>query len=131
MNPNDAGRRDGHAPQAKHGILLDFGAFSLTARLFDRRIAGAFFERLPVEVDLTAWGDELYGSVGADLGSDKPQPDIPPGGLAYTNRGNYLCIFFGQEPAWPVEVIGVIEGDGWKRLREARVNRVIVEPQPL
>ena len=44
--------------------------------------------------------------------------DIPPGGIAYTNNGNYVCIFFGQRPAWAVEHIGQIADDQWPRLRE-------------
>ncbi|MBD3393587.1 MAG: hypothetical protein GF418_15745, partial [Chitinivibrionales bacterium] len=70
---------------AGHYVLLEFGTFSLPARLFDTRIANAFFERLPVVVDLIGWGEELYGSIGEDLGSLDPVPHIPPGGLAYTN----------------------------------------------
>ncbi|MFC1862725.1 cyclophilin-like family protein [Thermodesulfobacteriota bacterium] len=42
---------------------------------------------------------------GINLGEDNPVPDIPPGGIAYTNNGNFLCIFFGQTPAWSVEYI--------------------------
>jgi hypothetical protein len=43
---------------------------------------------------------------------------ILPGGIAYSSTGNYLCIFFGQDPAWPVEYIGKIEDDQWKILNE-------------
>ena len=51
-----------------------------------------------------------------DLGSDNPVPEIPEGGLAYTNNVNYFCVFFGQQPAWVVEYIGQIEGEYWKKL---------------
>ena len=97
-------------------IVLDFGSLVLDAELFDSSIALRFTENLPSTINLEKWGNELYGSIGVDLGEENPIPDIPPGGIAYTNKGNYLCIFFGQTPAWQVEYIGQINKDDWKSL---------------
>ena len=97
-------------------IILDFGSFSLEAELFESVIASKFAENLPCTVNLVKWGGELYGSIGIDLGEDSPVPEIPPGGIAYTNNGNYICLFFGQTPAWPVEYIGHVKGDAWRVL---------------
>lgn len=99
-------------------VVLDFGSLVLEAELFDSPIAAKLFEKLPSTLTLTRWGDELYGDIGLDLGEDKPVPEIPPGGLAYTANGNYLCIFFGQTPAWPVEYIGQINEKSWEKLYE-------------
>jgi hypothetical protein len=99
-------------------IELDFGRFVLEAELFDTKIAKKFAQHLPNQVQLTIWGKELYGSIGKDFGEDSPVPDIPPGGIAYTNQGNYVCIFFGQRPAWAVEYIGQIIDDQWEKLVE-------------
>jgi hypothetical protein len=99
-------------------IELDFGSVVLQARLFHTQVVKKFHEHLPVSVNLMQWGEEFYGSIGVDLGEEAPVEDIPPGGIAYTNRGNYVCIFFGQRPAWAVEHIGQIAGDQWRRLRE-------------
>jgi hypothetical protein len=98
---------------SQNHIVLDFGSFFLEAELFNTPIAQKFVKLLPCEVRLMQWGDELYGSIGKDLGEEKPVPDIPPGGIAYTRQGNYVCIFFGQTPAWKVEHIGQIIGDQW------------------
>ena len=92
-------------------ILLDFGTFTLKAELEHTPVAEAFADNLPYEIDLTGWGRELYGPISRDLGSHNPVGVIPPGGLAYTNKGNYFCIFFGQNPAWEVEYIGNITED--------------------
>jgi hypothetical protein len=100
----------------KKQIVLDFGSVVLDAELFDSSIAISFAESLPYTINLEKWGNELYGSIGIDLGKENPIPDIPSGGIAYTNRGNYLCIFFGQRPAWQVEHIGQIKSDSWKSL---------------
>ena len=99
-------------------IVLDFGAFVLDMKLFDTAVAKNFAEYMPYNVSLMQWGKELYGSIGRDLGEENPVEKIPPGGIAYTNKGNYVCIFFGQTPAWAVEHIGHILDGQWKRLVE-------------
>jgi hypothetical protein len=99
-------------------IELDFGSLVLSARLFDTDIAKKFLRHLPVTVNLMQWGEEFYGGIGVDLGGENPVPVIPPGGIAYTNSGNYVCIFFGQRPAWAVEHIGQIADNQWPRLRK-------------
>ncbi len=112
---------------SKKLIKLEFKTFTLEAELFNTGMAHKFAETLPVSIELTQWGDELYGPVGADLGEERPVSEIPPGGLAYSRNGNFLCIFFGQNPAWPVEHIGQIVGEEWKALESAvHVSKVHV-----
>ena len=97
-------------------IELDFGSFVLDAELFDSVAAKKFAEHLPYNVNLVQWGNELYGSIKRNLGEEKLFGEIPPGGIAYTGNGNYVCIFFGQTPAWAVEYIGQVSNDQWKLL---------------
>lgn len=112
---------------SKKQIELDFKTFILEAELYDTAIAKKFAQNLPYTVNLMQWGKELYGSIGINLGEENPVPEIPPGGIAYTSNGNYLCIFFGQTPAWPVEHIGNIIGDQWVRLNQSKsISSVIV-----
>jgi hypothetical protein len=101
-------------------IILDFGSFICEAELFDTSVAEKLTEHLPCTIDPQKWGNEIYGSIGIDCGESDPITEIPPGGIAYTNQGNYLCVFFGQRPAWPVEYIGRIKGDDWKQLIDNR-----------
>ena len=103
---------------AKDKIELDFGRFVLDAELFDTAVAKRFAQHLPYNVYLIQWGNELYGPIGRGLGWEHPVETIPPGGIAYTDKGNYVCIFFGQKPAWAVEYIGHIFDDKWKMLVE-------------
>lgn len=104
----------------KKAIEMDFGGFVLDAELFDTPIAEKFVRHLPCKIQLTQWGNELYGPIGPlgqpDLGEENPVADIPAGGIAYTRRGNYVCVFFGQRPAWAVEHIGQINENQWKQL---------------
>ncbi|MBU1078676.1 MAG: hypothetical protein KKH98_15360 [Spirochaetes bacterium] len=109
-------------------IILDFDGFQLSAELFGSRIAEEFHKHLPYSIELTTWGAEAYGSIGIDLGKEEsPVPEISPGGLAYSHQGNYLCIFYGQRPAWPVEHIGNIIGDDWKKLEHGTWDHVTVK----
>lgn len=108
-------------------IVLDFAGLCLKAELFDCDIARRLEEMLPCDISLTNWGNEVYGSIGEDLGEENSVPEIPAGGIAYTNQGNYLCIFFGQQPAWPVEYIGQIQGDAWRKLLDADLRSVVVK----
>lgn len=112
-------------------IRLDFGAFTLTAALFDTSVAKRFYGALPLTVELTYWGGEAYGTIGRDLGAEAPVPVIPSGGLAYTNRGDYLCIFFGQTPAWPVEHVGKIEGTDYRALLAGQPGTVTITKETL
>lgn len=107
-------------------IELDFGSFVLEAELFDTTVAQKFAQYLPYTVSLTQWGNELYGPIGRDLGEENPVEDIPEGGIAYTRQGNYVCVFFGQRPAWAVEYIGRILGNQWEKL-EANPDQAVVE----
>lgn len=100
----------------KNRIELNFGSFVLDAELFDTDVAKKFAAHLPYQVSLTHWGNELYGSIEKDLGEENPVADIPAGGIAYTNQGNYVCVFFGQKPAWAVEYIGQIVDVQWEKL---------------
>ncbi len=110
----------------KKTIILKFDNFQLEAELFESNIANEFYDHLPYEIQLTQWGNEMYGSIGINLGKESPMPEIPEGGLAYTNQGNYFCIFYGQTPAWPVEYIGRITGDDYKDLFKPGINKVII-----
>ena len=110
----------------KNRIELNFGSFVLDAELFDTDVAKKFTAHLPYPVRLTHWGNELYGSIEKDLGEENPVADIPAGGIAYTNQGNYVCIFFGQKPAWAVEYIGQIPDHHWQVLVESPAQKAVV-----
>ncbi|HRZ27121.1 MAG TPA: cyclophilin-like fold protein [Spirochaetota bacterium] len=113
-------------------IILDFGSLSIDADLYDSHAANTLYESLPRTISLEQWGNELYGPVGVELDNGKSSrpklvSEIPPGGIAYSKRGNYLCIFFGQKPAWEVEEIGRIRNTQWRELAgQSRLTRVTI-----
>lgn len=89
----------------------------LRARVFKTPAGLAFLKSCPHSLpSLSKYGDEVYGALRVALPSSSPQPKIPPGGLAYSEQGNYLCVFYGAIPAWPVEYFAQIEM-GYEQLR--------------
>jgi hypothetical protein len=93
------------------------GTAILRARVFDSLTGRAFLESCPHHgISLSHHGAEVYGPIEAVLPVTRPQPLIPPGGLAYSHAGGFLCVFFGQDPAWDVDYIGQID-EGWEELR--------------
>ena len=105
---------------------LDFCEAVMPGRLFDTEIGRRLYRQLLVRISLQTWGDESYGTIGVDLGEESPVPDIPPGGIAYTSQGAYLCFFYGQRPAWPVEHVGEILNGEWNQLRSLKLQGVYI-----
>ncbi len=99
-------------------VVLEFDNFSIEADLYDGVFRDALLKKLPLTIPLTAWGEEVYGPVPFTAGDSNLVEVISPGGIAYTSRGNYFCIFFGQNPAWPVEEVGRIRDEQWHLLRD-------------
>lgn len=119
-------------------VVFNCGAddhLALRARVFDTPTSRAFIDGCPHQItSLHAYGDEVYGSLRHALPQHKPQPLIPPGGIAYSTQGQYLCIFFGQRPAWAVDYIAQIEvgyeylqGGKWRDLAVTREDPLAME----
>ena len=80
----------------------------------------AIWDKLPFELNLARWGEELYGEIPVSLGRENSQVDCEVGDVGYWPDGNGFCIFFGPTPASkdekpraasPVNIFGRIEGD--------------------
>ena len=108
-------------------IRLTLERLQLGGELFDTPAAVAIAARLPLEVALTRWGDEYYGSLDLGVGPfvGEKIEEMEVGDLAYWEPGDALCLFFGPTPvsrggkpraASPVHRIGAVRGD-WARLR--------------
>ncbi len=99
-------------------IVLDFDTIRVKGTLNNSVTAIELYRNLPLDIDLVQWGNELYGDTGISMPQRNLVPQLQAGSIAYSTRGNYLCVFYGQQPAWPVEVIGEIENDEWKKLQQ-------------
>ena len=84
---------------------------TMTATLNDSKTAGALLKALPVSSTAERWGDEVYFSVPVEMGPEDAQAKVPSGTVAYWPEGPALCLFFGQTPYSPVNVVGMLDGD--------------------
>ena len=63
------------------------------------RTCTAFWEALPLQVNLSTWGDELYGTIPVDTGAENPREEFEVGDIAYWLQGSGFCILYGRTPA--------------------------------
>lgn len=63
------------------------------------RTCKAIWDALPFEVNLSRWGEELYGEIPVDIAEENSQLECEVGDIGYWMSGNGFCIFFGKTPA--------------------------------
>jgi len=111
-------------------IRIQTPALSVTASLNDSETARRLLEILPVEGAANRWGKEIYFPIPLELGEENPQPEVPLGAVAYWPPGNAFCIFFGQTPYSPVNLLGVLDADPapLSRVKDGDPVTVSLEP---
>jgi hypothetical protein len=92
-------------------IKVTCGAVSVTATLHGSNTARLIEQALPITSRAQRWGDEVYFSIPIEAAEEDAQAVVPPGTVAYWPPGRALCLFFGQTPYSPVNVVGSIAGD--------------------
>ena len=90
-------------------IRVTIGELVVTASLNDSNTARLLLDALPFEAEAQRWGDEVYFNTPVDTGDENAEADVPSGTVAYWPPGNALCLFFGQEPYSPVNVVGKLD----------------------
>ena len=58
-----------------------------------------FWEALPLRVNLSTWGDELYGTISVDIDAENPREEFEVGDIAYWLQGSGFCILYGRTQA--------------------------------
>ena len=80
----------------------------------------AIWDNLPFELNLSRWGEELYGEIPVSIDKENSQVDCEVGDIGYWPDGKGFCIFFGPTPvskddkpkaASPVNIFAKMEGD--------------------
>lgn len=99
----------------------------------------AILEKLPVEINITKWGDELYTErtqISANEENAKKEVDYLD--VAYWPEGNALCLFYGPTPISrdgqilaysPVNIVGRINPRGNEKdelLQEIKDNTKVI-----
>lgn len=96
---------------ARMRILIDEAGLELTATLNDSATAQLLLDELPLESPAQTWGAEVYFTVPVVHGEEDPQATVAAGAIGYWPPGAALCLFFGQQPVSPVNLVGSLEGD--------------------
>lgn len=102
-------------------ILIQFDKFSLQARLNDSPTAQELLRQLPIEGQVTTWGEEIYFEIPVEMPQESDaRQEVEVGELGYWPVGSAFCIFFGPTPVStdeqpraysPVNILGEILGD--------------------
>jgi len=80
----------------------------------------AIWDELPFEVNLSRWGEELYGDCPVLIPAENSQIECDIGDVGYWISGQGFCIFWGPTPASSgakpvaassVNIFAKIEGD--------------------
>ena len=105
-------------------LQVTSGPIRVVVTLNDSKTAAQIAEAAPFEGKAALWGDEVYFGLPLETGEENPQAEVESGTVAYWPPGKALCLFFGQTPYSPVNVVGTIEGD-------ARVLAGVKEGEPI
>ncbi len=92
-------------------ISISAGSVTMAGELNASETAKKVLEALPLKGSARTWGDEVYLDTQLSLPEEDPQAHVPPGVIAYWPQGKAICLFFGQTPASPVNVIGKMLGN--------------------
>jgi len=80
----------------------------------------SIWENLPFKLNLSRWGEELYGEIPVSIDMENSQVDCEVGDIGYWPDGKGFCIFFGPTPASkddkpkaasPVNIFAKLEGE--------------------
>jgi uncharacterized protein len=112
---------------AKLRIVAKEANIAMTATLSDSDTARKVLAALPIDGKAQTWGDEIYFEISVRMPEDDAHSEVPSGTIAYWAPGHAFCIFFGQEPYSPVNVIGMLDGDAKVFARVRSGEHILVE----
>ncbi len=108
---------------SRHKIIVEFPEINVRVdlELDDRqapKTVQAILEKLPIEVKINRWGDELYTDpMPVKVKEENAKSKVDLMDVAYWPQGQALCLFFGPtpisksdeiKPYSPVNIIGKI-----------------------
>ena len=105
-------------------IRIKTKGVEMTAELNDSPSAKKIWEALPIESRTRLWGQEVYFEIPVHDEERDAQAQVPSGTIAFWPPGDCFCIFFGQTPASPVNVVGKLDGDPME-FAKVKANQVI------
>jgi hypothetical protein len=111
-------------------IMIRAGSVEMLAELNESSTAGRVYGAIPIRSTARTWGEEVYFDAGVSIDEESPAAHVPPGTVAYWPPGKAICVFFGQTPASPVNVIGELKGNPRDFAKVAPADAVQVSAAP-
>ena len=107
-------------------IRITAGTVAMDAELNDSATAAKLAGILPVKSSAQIWGREVYFKIPMHHEPENAQAKVPAGTVAFWPDGDCLCIFFGQTPYSPVNVVGKLIGDpnAFEKVRDGDPIRI-------
>lgn len=91
-------------------ITSEDARVAMTATLNDSKTAKLLTAVLPLDGSAQTWGDEVYFEIPLRAPEEDAHATVPAGAIAYWPPGHAFCIFFGQTPYSPVNLLGTLDG---------------------
>ena len=114
---------------ARMRVQIEEAGVDLVVHVNDSHTAAELLRALPVTSSAQTWGAEVYFDVPVHLGPEDPRGTVESGAVGYWPPGHAVCLFFGQQPVSPVDLIGTIEGD--QQALEVVEDGQVVKLEPL
>jgi uncharacterized protein len=107
-------------------VIVEEAGVELVVTLNASQTAAELWKTLPIEYAAQVWGAEVYFTVPVKCDSEDPQATVELGAVGYWPPGSAVCLFFGQQPVSPVNLIGAIDGDptALEAVREGQLVRL-------
>jgi hypothetical protein len=119
---------------AKLRIVAEEASLSMTATINESETAKKLLKLLPIESHAQTWGDEVYFETPLRAPEESPHAEVSSGAVAYWPPGHAFCIFFGQQPYSPVNLLGDLDDDPklFARVKSGQKIRLepVEEPKP-
>ena len=96
---------------ARMRILIKEAGIEMTAELNDSATTKVLWRVLPLESAAQTWGAEVYFSVPLECDEEEPHATVASGAVGYWPPGKAVCLFYGQQPVSPVNLLGMLAGD--------------------
>lgn len=93
---------------ARIRILVGEASVEMTAELNDSATSVLLWRALPLGSPAQTRGSEAYFSVPLEGGEEDAQTTVASGAFGYWPPGAAVCLFFGQQPVNPVNMVGAL-----------------------
>ncbi len=113
---------------ARLRIVAKDANISMTATLNKSETVKELLKILPVEAKAQTWGEEVYFEIPLKMSEQDPHATVSSGAIAYWPPGHAFCIFFGQVPYSPVNVLGQLDEDPKVFARVRSGDSIRLEP---